>query len=318
VEYSRSRAWSGQTTKALLGIGQLIKNKEGGGKGWRVGTTITVGHAIDAYMQYQRSNSRPNSVKSYGYILGMFKDFFADLDVTNVPVDEIVSFLEMLTGDKKQSTKATRAGQLSACFNFAAEAFDLDFRNPFSRGILKKLYKQPRHTPPELLDKEVIDEIIYRSDGRDRKMLELMGRAAMRIGEVLTIRPRDLNIEVNTISLEHPKSGRQGEVVQIYQKLTRSIDDYVRDNGIKDNDRIFPISYTTAFRMVRRKGRELGVKLAPHDLRRHAATQASRAGKPLELVSKVILRHADIATTQRYLGKVSGAEASQMMESLYG
>lgn len=70
--------------------------------------------------------------------------------------------------------------------------------------------------------------------------------------------------------------------------------------------------------MVRRKGREAGVKLAPHDLRRHAATQASRAGEPLEMVSKVLLRHADIATTQRYLGKVSSAEASQMMESLYG
>lgn len=35
-------------------------------------------------------------------------------------------------------------------------------------------------------------------------------------------------------------------------------------------------------------------------------------------VNKVILRHADIATTQRYLGKVSTAEANRMIESLLG
>ncbi len=191
-------------------------------------STITVGRGIDAYMNYQRANSRPNSVKSYEYTLGLFKDFFGELDVVAIPVDEIVSFLELLTSGQKQSTKATRAGQVSSCFNFIAEAFDLDFRNPFSRGVLKKLYKQPRHTPPELVDKEIIDEIIYRTDGRDRVILELMGRAAMRIGAVLTIRPKDLNIEVNTISLEQPKSGRQGEVVTLYQKLMRSVDEYVR------------------------------------------------------------------------------------------
>jgi hypothetical protein len=36
------------------------------------------------------------------------------------------------------------------------------------------------------------------------------------------------------------------------------------------------------------------------------------------MVSKVILRHADLATTQRYLGQVSVAEASRMIESLLG
>ena len=40
----------------------------------------------------------------------------------------------------------------------------------------------------------------------------------------------------------------------------------------------------------------------PHDLRRHAATFASRSGTPIEIVSKVILRHASLSTTQRYLG----------------
>jgi integrase/recombinase XerD len=46
-------------------------------------------------------------------------------------------------------------------------------------------------------------------------------------------------------------------------------------------------------------------------LRRHAATYASRAGVPLEIVSKIILRHANLSTTQMYLGKVSDSEATR-------
>ena len=59
------------------------------------------------------------------------------------------------------------------------------------------------------------------------------------------------------------------------------------------------------------------IHLKPHDLRRHAATYASRAGTPLEIVSKIILRHANLSTTQRYLGKVSDIEALRWIENLY-
>ena len=52
-------------------------------------------------------------------------------------------------------------------------------------------------------------------------------------------------------------------------------------------------------------------------LGRHAATYASRSGVPIEIVSKVILRHANLSTTQRYLGKVSDTEAMRWIENLY-
>jgi hypothetical protein len=34
--------------------------------------------------------------------------------------------------------------------------------------------------------------------------------------------------------------------------------------------------------------------LKPHDLRRHAATYASRSGTPIEIVSKILLRHSSV------------------------
>jgi integrase/recombinase XerD len=70
--------------------------------------------------------------------------------------------------------------------------------------------------------------------------------------------------------------------------------------------------------MVNKAGKIVGVYLRPHDLRRHAATHASRSGTPIEIVSKVILRHAHLSTTQRYLGKVTDVEAMRWIENLYG
>ena len=70
--------------------------------------------------------------------------------------------------------------------------------------------------------------------------------------------------------------------------------------------------------VVKKTGRIVGINLRPHDLRRHAATYASRSGTPLEIVSKIILRHANLATTQRYLGKVSDVEAMRWIENLHG
>ena len=70
--------------------------------------------------------------------------------------------------------------------------------------------------------------------------------------------------------------------------------------------------------MAKKAGRITGVDLRPDDLRRHAATYASRSGTPIEIVSKIILRHADLSTTQRYLGKVNDSEAVRWIESLHG
>jgi len=69
---------------------------------------------------------------------------------------------------------------------------------------------------------------------------------------------------------------------------------------------------------VIKAGKLVGIKLRPHDLRRHAATFASRAGTPLEIVSKIVLRHSNLSTTQRYLGKVRDIEAMRWIDSIHG
>jgi integrase/recombinase XerD len=65
------------------------------------------------------------------------------------------------------------------------------------------------------------------------------------------------------------------------------------------HQRIFPICYEAAREMAAKAGSLVGIHLWPHDLRRHAATYASRSGVPIEIVSKVILRHSNLSTTEQ-------------------
>ncbi|NNK94966.1 MAG: site-specific integrase [Desulfobacterales bacterium] len=98
----------------------------------------------------------------------------------------------------------------------------------------------------------------------------------------------------------------------------KRLNHYVQENDVCIKDRIFSLSYVAAWTMVKDAGNLVGINLRPHDLRRHAATFASRSGTPIEIISKVILRHADLSTTQRYLGKVNDSEAIRWIEKLYG
>ena len=183
--------------------------------------------------------------------------------------------------------------------------------------MLKKIFKSIRGVQWKIFEKEIIDEIIFKAESlRNRLLLELMARGGMRIGEVLKIRPMD--VENRKIILHDPKSGRDAEVVFIPQKVADRLKEYIRAKGIDSNQRIFPLTYGGMREIVKRAGRVVGIKLKPHDLRRHAATYASRSGTPIEIVSKVILSHTNLSTTQRYLGKVSETEAVKWIENLYG
>jgi len=101
-------------------------------------------------------------------------------------------------------------------------------------------------------------------------------------------------------------------------KVVDRLRDYIRKNGFRRGTTGFSRSGIPARAIVKKAGRLIGTDLKPHDLRRHAATFASRAGAPLEIVSKIILQHANFSTTKRYLGRISDEEAIQWVENIYG
>jgi integrase len=138
----------------------------------------------------------------------------------------------------------------------------------------------------------------------------------MWVGEVLKLTPMD--IEERKVVIKGPKSGRETEVVLLQQKVIDRLQKYVRDNDIKQDARIFPFTYAAARLIMKNAGELVGIYLKPHDLRKQAATYASRSGTPLEIVSKVLLRHSILSTTQIYLVKVSDVEAIRWIDNLNG
>jgi integrase/recombinase XerD len=183
--------------------------------------------------------------------------------------------------------------------------------------MIRKLYRERVASRWEIIEKETVDEIIFRTIKiRNRLMLELMARGGMRIGEVLKLTLKD--IQDRKLTLREPKSGKEYEMVFIPRKVADRLRDYATHRCKSPEDRIFPISYEAARMMVSKAGKMVGIHLRPHDLRRHSATYASRSGVPIEIVSKVILRHANLSTTQRYLGTISDVEAIRWIENIYG
>ncbi len=106
--------------------------------------------------------------------------------------------------------------------------------------MLKKAYRSPGLVRWNILEKEVVDEVIFRTvKTRNRLILELMARGGMRITEVLQLTPAD--IEDRKLTLRNPKSGKEREIVFIPQKVADRLREYIMHKGIASDRRIFPI-----------------------------------------------------------------------------
>ena len=260
---------------------------------------------------------KKNTIKTCEFVLRRFSGRFGQRDLASISQEEVLEFLFAMTKDNRQATKRNRYSVLASFYNFSINTGLPSLTNPCNGSVIRKIFKRPKAIQWNIVDRETVDEIVFRTtNARNRLMLELMARGGMRVGEVLNLTPAD--IQERSLAIQNPKSGRTGEKVYVPRKILVRLTAYTKAKDIVSNARIFPISYVAAWSMVKKAGRMVNIELRPHDLRRHAATYASRSGTPIEIVSKVILRHTDLSTTQRYLGKVNDTEAIRWIETLYG
>ena len=273
--------------------------------------------ALKIFRNYQKSNLRPGTIVGYRYLLDNFDDLFGDKDLKSIKSQDVFHFLEIITDNGAKSTKRHRYAQLKAFFNFIIMNYDQDLTNPLDTPLMRKTFRHPKQTQRQIIPKEIIDEVIFNSKSlRDKLLLELQSRCGARIGEVLKIRVKD--IDGRKILIHDPKSGKQVEAIFMPEPLANRLKTYIQMEGLRENDRVFNLCYGTARALINKLGKKVGIKLNPHDLRRHSATFASRNGVPLEIISKVLLRHQNLKTTQVYLGKVSEGEAIRWMDILHG
>lgn len=69
----------------------------------------------------------------------------------------------------------------------------------------------------------------------------------------------------------------------------------------KKMSKVFDITPSRIYQIVTEAGEALGIKVAPHDIRRTFAKLSRKAGAPIEQIQEC-LGHASVQTTNRYLG----------------
>jgi integrase/recombinase XerD len=278
---------------------------------------MTLQEGIALFSNHQKNNTRKKTQESYDYLLGNLTTLLGDTVLDDISPHDLYQFLLLLTEGRARSTGRLRYAQVKAFFSFIIERTNSSIANPCNNPVLSKTFRAPRMKQREIIGREVVDEIIYRCQkGRNRLILELQARCGLRIGEVLSLHTSDVN--GRRLTIRRPKSGRDEESAFMPETLAGRVKTYIESGGLLPDQRLFPICYSTARSFVKKLGDNLNIKIRPHDLRRHSATYASRNGIPLEVISKVILRHQDLKTTQMYLGRISETEALRWMDLLHG
>ncbi len=278
---------------------------------------MTVHMAIELFREHQKNSVRDKTRESYGHLLKNVESVLGDRVLESIGSHELYQFLITLTEGRAKNTARLRYAQLKAFFTFFIERTHASLKNPCDDPLLSKTFHAPRMKQREILGREVIDEIIYRChSARDRLILELQARCGMRIGEVLRLKASDVN--GRRLTIRRPKSGSEEESAFMPETLAERVRAYLEAQNLHGDQKLFPISYSTARSCIKKLGEEMHLKVRPHDLRRHSAAYASRNGVSLEVISKVLLRHQDLKTTQMYLGKISEAEALRWMDVLHG
>jgi integrase/recombinase XerD len=169
---------------------------------------------------------------------------------------------------------------------------------------------------PRFLTLEEVDHLLAAPDPaqplglRDAAMVELLYATGLRVSELVSLRLRDLNLDVGYLTcVGKGKKERLVPMGRAAIKRLRSYLDPARPVLLKGksalaifvNSRGRAMTRQGFWKILKKYGRTIGLrgKLSPHVLRHSFATHLLERGADLRSV-QVMLGHADISTTQIY------------------
>lgn len=199
--------------------------------------------------------------------------------------------------------------QLSAIFNYAIRYYDLKSNPCAKAGSMGK-------SKAEEMDFWTGEEFRKFIDSVMNKRLSYMAFmtlywTGMRLGELLALNPKDVDLEKRTISITKsyqrlgkkdvispPKTPKSKRVITIPKFLAADIKDYMDSlYDLQENDRLFPITKYYLEYEMQRGIKESGAKrIRVHDLRHSHASMLIELGfSPLEIANR--LGHEKVETT---------------------
>ena len=167
---------------------------------------------------------------------------YGSKELEDLSTEELYEFLHGLTQQAARTTACLRYTQLTALFTFAIERLGLRTAHPCQSPLLRKTFRVAKPPPRQILDRDTIDELVYRTtDLRTRLLIELQARCGLRIGEALGLTAAA--VEGRKLCLATPKSGTS-EVAFMPVRVAERLRRYVVEQRRRPEDQIFQLSYS--------------------------------------------------------------------------
>jgi integrase/recombinase XerD len=273
---------------------------------------------VDAYLTHLSSERRLalNSVESYARDLVRLVEFAAGTDrgVEALDRSDLEALVRGLMSEGRSPRSVARA---VACYRGFYRFLVVDGRlatSPADDVRPPKAWK----TLPRYLSVAEVDTLLAQPDVatprglRDRALIELLYATGMRVSELVSLRPADVNLEASYLTCTG--KGDKQRVVPIGDEAAAWVKKYINDArprllGRRAGARLFVnargggpgLTRVGFWKILKIYARQAGLKtsLSPHVLRHSFATHLLERGADLRAI-QLMLGHADLSTTQIY------------------
>ena len=263
------------------------------------------------YCADMETRLREHTMRTKKYIVELkILPYFGNKRVNDITAADIRQWQnELIKMGYSPTYLKTINNQLSAIFNYAVRYYDLKSNPCVKAGSMGK-------SKAEEMDFWTGEEFRKFIDSVMNKRLSYMAFmtlywTGMRMGELLALNPKDIDLEKRTISITKsyqrlgkkdvitpPKTPKSKRVITIPEFLAADIKDYMDSlYDLQENDRLFPITKYYLEHEMQRGIKESGVKrIRVHDLRHSHASMLIELGfSPLEIANR--LGHEKVETT---------------------
>ena len=266
---------------------------------------------LKLYYEDMAARIRENTMNTKKYIIDLkILPYFGKKSINSITPADIRKWQnELMSQGYSQTYLRTINNQLTAIFNYAVKYYDLK-NNPCRKaGSMGKNQADEMNfwTKEEFSD--FADSIMDKQDSYTA--FTTLFWTGMRIGELLALTPTDINFEEKTISISKsyqrikrkdvitpPKTPKSNRIITVPDFLLADIKDYMNSiYGLKDTDRLFPLTKSFIEHEMQRGIKNSGVKrIRVHDIRHsHCALLFEMGIAPLEVADR--LGHERVETT---------------------
>jgi site-specific recombinase XerD len=262
---------------------------------------------FDKYMRHKwRMNHKPHTLMGSFQAIRGFLGFYSSLgknQLQEIVSDDLEAFVEheQDRGLKVTSVR-TRLNYIWAFLRFLIE------QDILNESILRRKIKLrvPDFLPRAIAPGDVRKILASLKETRDRALILVLLRTGMRIGELLGLKMRDLDVREKKIHIYEGEKNCLGRVVYLSDDALMALRLWLKKRD-KGKEYLFyglrtHICYTTVWNIFTKYLREAGLQhkgYTIHSLRHTFASELLNAGMRLECL-QLLLGHHDIEMTRRY------------------